>query len=194
MICRESMVWLEVTPAVRVVQDSLHTLTTHSISPEGRCNERLVFGDLLILCSFRERPIVQLPHNVFCVDLGLSPVELLELVEALSEVHLVLARRRPLLQQLHRVVFQLLLCSFQGLKIPGCPCFKNIVTTFRISSKADLGHAGRALDVEPIYSQAKIVHVVHVLFSGVELSSLVDVFPTGSTAHVTGSHHTDNER
>ena len=63
----------------------------------------------------------------------------------------------------------------------------------------------------PVYSQAKIVHVVHVLFSGVELSSLgefdmhpifegggdrnlVDVFPTGSTAHVTGSHHTDNER
>ena len=130
------------------------------------------------------------------------PVELLELVEALGEVHLVLARRRPLLQQLHRVVFQLLKTLFEGsfsilattclwnqqvtsflamsslsscssalfkaskflettsdqtrsktkstLSGPGCPCFKNIVTTFRVSSEADLGHAGRALDVEPV--------------------------------------------
>ena len=128
------------------------------------------------------------------------PVELLELVEALGEVHLMLARRRPLLQQLHRVVLQLLKtyirryflnighhllieptsflamsslssCSsalFKASKFlettsdqtrsktkstlsgPGCPCFKNIVTTFRVSSEADLGHAGRALDVEPV--------------------------------------------
>ena len=48
----------------------------------------------------------------------------------------------------------------------------NVVSGGRVRPEADLRHAGRALDVEPVYPQAQIVHVIHVFFPSIELTTL----------------------
>merc|ERR1719370_644777 len=121
-----------------------------------------------------------------------------------QDVHLMLAGSSPLLQQPHRVVLQLLfprqvlplqllLCSFQSLKIPGCSSLKNIVAAFRIRPETDFRNTSSAFDVEPVNPKTKVIHVIHILFSSVEFSPLVDIFSAGGASHVTRSHHTDDE-
>ena len=48
----------------------------------------------------------------------------------------------------------------------------NVVRRGRVRPEADLWHASRALDVEPVYSEAEIVHVIHVFFTSIELATL----------------------
>ena len=70
----------------------------------------------------------------------------------------------------------------------------DVVSGGRVCPEADLGDTCCAFNVEPVNAETQVVHVVHVLLPGIELSPLVDVLPARRAPHVTRGHQPNLKR